>query len=810
MSSGDAHTDGAASLSSHTAQQQQQQQEQQQQQQQEQQHGGAAVAQPQRAAAVTATANPSTLPPPLPAIATGPVVVEVRLAHASPLHTRAASAAVEEVTGADRGSGTDDSAEGGDVCGTGTPRRVRRRSTRAAVLNYRRRGGSSNPSSRAPRALSAGLASHRAPPTAEVDPFDSLRSTSSLAVAAAPMPTSRGFFADGDAESSLPPPLSASATMVHASAVWASSATTRSLPTPSHVPRALALDTRMQRELTEESMSPIAPTVSFPELPTTPSHRRTPDDQPRQSPPLQAAQAQSIASYASAPQRQLSPTPSQRQPSPTPSQRQLSPTPSQRLRPARGTGDRSPLTSLGTDHVFRTADHIVVDNTEFAITRVLPQRRRRGSSSHARVGSRSDDPGEHSVAGASAGDSSARTVDSHTRVQEVSRNTESAEEIGWRGVAHFASLVSAIPPVTDTSSTGLALLQQVRIATAEERRVRLLYHTRPHVALVKRPRVVSNIVQDRTRWEQPLCYAPLCFPCMRNTFYSVPLSTVMRTSWEPDLPGPSQPSLAFSDFDTSALSEARQHPQQQQQQQHHHHHHQRDGAGVAPPGTRANGASTTAPTPTVSAVYHVPITAPRLSPANARSRRTRGNSLLHRPQATEERPNPLSRAAARAPATPAEELFTLREETARLPVQYANNCSHLLYRFFCVRCAIASQAQALQADADMRSAMPTPFPCCSCLQVESRSYSAVLCAVCLLDLVTLGVPFGCCCYHGVGSALYGWHLRYLLRARYRIFAWTAVDLLTMCCIPGLALDQQGAELLLNGTPETTVALQFME
>nr|CCM14352.1 hypothetical protein, conserved [Leishmania guyanensis] len=459
-----------------------------------------------------------------------------------------------------------------------------------------------------------------------------------------------------------------------------------------------------------------------------------------------------------------------------PSQRRLSWMPSQSLQPERRTS-RFLTSCPGADPaVFRLTDH-AVDNVEYATMQLL-------------VEQRTELPARDTEAGGSDGRASANV---HPQHQEESRNGESAEVIDWPDVAHFTHLTSPIPLAMDTMPTGLALPQQARIATAEERRVRLLFHSRPHIRLTKRPQVVANAVLDRPRWTQPLCYPPLCIPCLHNAFYSVPLSTVMRASWEPVFSS-WQPSLAFSDSERPIL------PRREQLSG--------NLSGAVNVGSRAWATSVTAVMPTTAAFYHVPITAPLLAQSTMPDRRAGGELLLH-PEPGTSLSNPLSHIHTRTVASLQEARLSAHNETTGCLARLSHKCRHFVYRCFCVRCAIASQAQALQADAEMRGVKAVPFPCCTCLGVESKSRSELLTTLCLLDLFTLGVPFGCCCYHGLGSALYGWHLRYMLRARYRIFAWTSMDLLIVCCIPGLALDQQGAELLLNGTPESTVGLQFM-
>ncbi|GET87666.1 hypothetical protein, conserved [Leishmania tarentolae] len=425
--------------------------------------------------------------------------------------------------------------------------------------------------------------------------------------------------------------------------------------------------------------------------------------------------------------------------------------------------------------VHRMTDHMVA-NVEFSAPQTQPE-------------PRLESPSHNTV----AGDGVTRARAEEHPQQPESRNAESAADVDWYDASHFRLFLRAFPPMVATPSIGAAHLPQVRIATSEERRVRFLFHTRPRLRLMERPLVVANTVLDRPGWVQPLCYPTLCMPCVRNNIYSVPLSTVMGASWQTDMVESVQPSVAFLGSETSS-------PTSDQPRL--------DLSRAAHGGLRALGTPPRTAMPTTSAFYHVPITAPQLAQSSAYDGHT-DNELIHHRMPVPTLLNPLSRAAERTAVNSRMEMLISSIEAAGRPVRFTYNCSHLLYRCFCVRCAIASQMQALQVDAKMRSAQVMRFPSCTWLDMESKSRTEILFRLCLMDLFTLGAPFGCCCYHGLGSALYGWHLRYMLRARYRIFAWTSIDLLIMCCIPGLALDQQGAELLLNGTPEATVGLKFM-
>ncbi|CAJ1987899.1 hypothetical protein conserved [Leishmania donovani] len=659
----------------------------------------------------------------------------------------------------------DDSGESSAIASAATPQR-RRTGTQECALNAGHRGGSSDPSHRAPRALSAGRTPQQLLPNSESGRDLSFMPTSGDAIPAFRACPGTASCCAGPVTGPLEI-LSASTALTKLGSASTPPLTSRSLLSALHIVNASTMpdtplsDTRAHHDTAVEGTPPIAPAVHVNGRPATPQH-----NQERHQRPFHTADPQPTAPDAGAAGAAMPDTPGQ-----------------WRLSQMQYPGlhlEQRPSRFLTSTHnvdaaVPRMTDHMLV-NAEFSAMQLLPERR-------------VELPSRDTEAGGGVG----RTGPEAHLQQRAIRNSESEAGIGWHDAAHLTPLFRAIPPVTSTSLTGAAFLQQVRIATSEERRVRLLFHTRPRIRLRDRPRIVTNPVLDRPGWVQPLCYPTLWIPCMRNTIYSIPLSTVMRAPWETDFFGSAQPSVAFSASETSVLPGEQPRP---------------DFSGAAHGGSRALGAPLTTAMPTAPAFYHVPITAPRLAQSSAHNHRADSELLLHRMPAPPSL-NPLSGIGERAAANSHGELLISSIETASRPVRFAHNCSHLLYRCFCVRCAIASQMQALQADAEIRGAKMTLFPSCTCLGVESESHTEILSTLCLLDLFTLGAPFGCCCYHGLGSALYGWHLRYMLRARYRIFAWTSIDLLIMCCIPGLALDQQGAELLLNGTPEATVGLQFM-
>ncbi|ORC87745.1 uncharacterized protein TM35_000201540 [Trypanosoma theileri] len=132
------------------------------------------------------------------------------------------------------------------------------------------------------------------------------------------------------------------------------------------------------------------------------------------------------------------------------------------------------------------------------------------------------------------------------------------------------------------------------------------------------------------------------------------------------------------------------------------------------------------------------------------------------------------------------------------------NCTsplgHFLWRFFCVRCSIAEQTHLLFREEEKRGHMPYRF-CCEDFYGSEGNMPRTFWTTCLCDIVTLGCPFGCC-YHGLGTALYGCRLRYLLRCRYRLNGTLVGDFCRVLCCPLFAVEQQGFEMRQSGLYES--------
>lgn len=306
-------------------------------------------------------------------------------------------------------------------------------------------------------------------------------------------------------------------------------------------------------------------------------------------------------------------------------------------------------------------------------------------------------------------------------------------------------------------------------ASGQEQRVRTLFHNRPRLILRRRPLVVVNAVLNRTAWMQPLFHLPLCCPCLPNEFYlptkgefdTMASGDVDSTTYGGLMPSTVHPGNTVPRSGVSASSSLYESQTR---------HLQATGAAArtAPYGNPSSGAEGAVPT---SDVFSSPE-------RNAGVAMTTAVNL------------PLSRAA--APAA----------------VDTQGNTMHCLYRLLCVRCALAEQSLALRADHERRFLKPFVFPLCGCFDLRRPSLWKLLCLMGVLDLLSAGLPCGCG-YHGIGTAIFGCRLRYAVRVRYNIFAWTALDFVLMLCSPWIGVDQQGTELHCHEAAEETVCLTWM-
>ncbi|ESL09878.1 hypothetical protein TRSC58_02397 [Trypanosoma rangeli SC58] len=124
---------------------------------------------------------------------------------------------------------------------------------------------------------------------------------------------------------------------------------------------------------------------------------------------------------------------------------------------------------------------------------------------------------------------------------------------------------------------------------------------------------------------------------------------------------------------------------------------------------------------------------------------------------------------------------------------------HFIWRFFCLRCGVAEQTYLLFREEEKRGREPYRV-CCEDFFGREGRMPRTFYYICLCDLFTCGCPCGYF-YHGLGTAAFGWRLRYLVRCRYRLQGSSAGDFFTMLCCPLFAVDQQGLEMKMHGNLE---------
>ncbi|RNF22570.1 uncharacterized protein Tco025E_03141 [Trypanosoma conorhini] len=124
---------------------------------------------------------------------------------------------------------------------------------------------------------------------------------------------------------------------------------------------------------------------------------------------------------------------------------------------------------------------------------------------------------------------------------------------------------------------------------------------------------------------------------------------------------------------------------------------------------------------------------------------------------------------------------------------------HLVWRLFCLRCGVAEQTYLLFREEEERGREPYRL-CCEDFFGREGHMPRSFYYICLCDLLTCGCPCGFF-YHGLGTAAFGWRLRYLLRCRYRLQGTSVGDFSLMLCCPLFAVDQQGLEMMMHGNSE---------
>lgn len=130
---------------------------------------------------------------------------------------------------------------------------------------------------------------------------------------------------------------------------------------------------------------------------------------------------------------------------------------------------------------------------------------------------------------------------------------------------------------------------------------------------------------------------------------------------------------------------------------------------------------------------------------------------------------------------------------------WCRNIERLFFRCCCLRCSIAQQRNILYHDAEERRLLQRDL-CCDNILVDPRRYCLSVCAIACCDLFTGGLPLPCC-YYGLGTALYGWRIRYEIRLRYGVDGSSMGDFFAMLLCPMLTVDQLSTEIERHGLHE---------
>lgn len=131
----------------------------------------------------------------------------------------------------------------------------------------------------------------------------------------------------------------------------------------------------------------------------------------------------------------------------------------------------------------------------------------------------------------------------------------------------------------------------------------------------------------------------------------------------------------------------------------------------------------------------------------------------------------------------------------------SSNLSRLLFHCCCLQCAIAQQTALVHYNRELYRLTPQVF-CCDWFFGGPEQYCRNAATMIMCDIFSLGIPC-CLCfgYRGIGTMLFGWRARYLLRCRYGLGGTSVMDLFSMLACPILAVDQQETELECSGLHE---------
>lgn len=110
----------------------------------------------------------------------------------------------------------------------------------------------------------------------------------------------------------------------------------------------------------------------------------------------------------------------------------------------------------------------------------------------------------------------------------------------------------------------------------------------------------------------------------------------------------------------------------------------------------------------------------------------------------------------------------------------------------CVRCDVAQLWHATKEAASSDTA--TREPTRAMERIEPR----VLCFIAAADVLSLGSPCGACVYQGLGTAVYGCWVRWLVRKQFAVDGVTWLDCAAMLCCPGCAMRQQHEQMAQAG------------
>lgn len=136
---------------------------------------------------------------------------------------------------------------------------------------------------------------------------------------------------------------------------------------------------------------------------------------------------------------------------------------------------------------------------------------------------------------------------------------------------------------------------------------------------------------------------------------------------------------------------------------------------------------------------------------------------------------------------------------------FCSNFSRFLFHVCCLQCTLSQQATLMTREREKRRVVPHEFCCDWILGAADRGYTKGLATTLCLDILTCGYPWCMCCccgYRGMGSLVFGWRLRYLIRCRYGIAGSSVGDIAVMGCCAPFGADQLCTQLSFHGIDES--------